>query len=80
MPRSGRPSKEEIEFFNKWIYKNNKIRGGVPIIIGTRIPVKTVVALVNSGGTISEILKGYPTLSPYSIMAAIGYNYYYGVE
>lgn len=52
---------------------NKDILGGKPIIKGTRIAVSTILDLLASGLSQSEILKEYPILNKKNIQDAIGY-------
>jgi uncharacterized protein (DUF433 family) len=52
---------------------NPEIMGGKPCIRGMRVTVVTVVGLMASGRTISEILKAYPYLEEADIYEALSY-------
>ena len=52
---------------------NHQIMGGVPCVVGTRIPVATVVGLVANGLTTGEIIAEYPQLTPDDVQACLGY-------
>jgi uncharacterized protein (DUF433 family) len=45
------------------------IFGGKPVIRGLRIKVETVLALLEQGATLEEILQDYPELEPEDIRA-----------
>lgn len=45
--------------------------GGVPIVKGTRIPIKTVLSNLKAGRSKEEILKDYPTLKADDIQAVV---------
>ncbi len=47
-----------------------EVRGGEPVIEGTRIPVQLVHDLVEQGMTPEEILEHYPSLNPEKIRLA----------
>lgn len=49
------------------------IHHGDPCIIGTRIPVTTIVGSLADGMTVEEILEAYPQLTPTDIKAALAY-------
>jgi uncharacterized protein (DUF433 family) len=49
------------------------IFGGKPVIRGLRIKVETVLALLEQGATIEEILQDYPELEPEDIRACLAY-------
>lgn len=38
------------------------IMGGTPCIHGTRVPAETILACINAGESVYEILRGYPYL------------------
>jgi prevent-host-death family protein len=49
------------------------IGGGEPIIRGTRISVRHIVACSRAGQTVDEILDGLPHLTPAQVYAALAY-------
>lgn len=55
------------------ITRNPEIMGGKPCIRGMRVTVGTVVGLVASGHSDSEILAAYPYLQPEDIRQALAY-------
>ncbi|MBD2770891.1 DUF433 domain-containing protein [Iningainema tapete] len=52
---------------------NPEIMGGKPCIRGMRVTVGTIVGLMASGHSISEILKAYPYLEEADIYEALAY-------
>ncbi|MDG6004547.1 MAG: DUF433 domain-containing protein [Candidatus Brocadia sp.] len=50
-----------------------KILNGKPVIKGTRISVALILQNIASGMTREEILKGYPTLTPEGLDAALDF-------
>lgn len=52
---------------------NPEIMGGKPCIRGMRVTVGTVVGLMASGHTPSDILKAYPYLEEADIYEALAY-------
>ncbi len=50
-----------------------KIVGGEPILKGTRVTLKTVLASLAEGATTAEILADFPTLSEEDVRAAIAF-------
>jgi uncharacterized protein (DUF433 family) len=59
---------------NERIAVNPEIHFGKPCVVGTRIPVKSVLELVREGLTFSEIIRDYyPDLKPDDIRACIQY-------
>lgn len=57
----------------KRIIINPAIFGGKPIIRGMRIKVENILALLEQGVTIKEILEDYPDLEPDDIRACLAY-------
>ena len=53
---------EKLERARSVVVSNAKIKGGEPVIKGTRIPVHLVAAMVDQGASVKEILDSYPTL------------------
>lgn len=53
--------------------RDPSICGGVPIIKGTRVPIRTILASLAEGATIEEIMSDFPTLSKESIRAVIAF-------
>jgi uncharacterized protein (DUF433 family) len=49
------------------------IRGGEPVIRGTRVPVYMIADLVKQGAGLREILEDYPSLDAQMIQAALAY-------
>ena len=55
------------------IVRDPQIVGGEPILKGTRVTLKTVLASLAEGATTAEILADFPTLSEEDIRAAIAF-------
>jgi len=49
------------------------ICGGVTVIRGTRVTVRTVLASLAEGASIDEIVADFPTLNPDSVRAVIAF-------
>ena len=52
---------------------DDKVCGGKPRIQGTRIQVALILEILESGGTIQEILEYYPHLQKEDILACIAF-------
>jgi uncharacterized protein (DUF433 family) len=55
------------------IVRDPQIVGGEPILKGTRVTLKTVLASLAEGATTTEILADFPTLSEEDVRAAIAF-------
>lgn len=55
----------------KYIVSHPSIMDGIPVFIGTRIPVYIVLDYLAEGYTIRQILKDYPGLNREKIRAAL---------
>ena len=55
------------------IIRNPKICGGEPVIKGTRVTLRTVLASLAEGATTEEIIKDFPTLTEQDVRAAIAF-------
>lgn len=55
------------------VERKRNVMHGALVVKGTRIPVSTVVALVDAGWDTERILQGYPTLHPEDIQGVMRY-------
>lgn len=55
------------------IVRDPRICGGEPIIRGTRVPLRTVLASLAEGAWIDEILADFPTLTEAQVRGVIAY-------
>jgi uncharacterized protein (DUF433 family) len=58
---------------NDQITIDPRICNGKPVISGTRIPVTVVLNQLAETGSVPEVLRRYPELSPDQIKAALQY-------
>jgi uncharacterized protein (DUF433 family) len=58
---------------NEFIEIRPDIMLGKPVIKGTRIPVELIIRKLGEGGTVEDVIDGYPTLTKEKIMAALIY-------
>jgi uncharacterized protein (DUF433 family) len=63
--------KEMAIDYSQYITQDPKVCGGEPVVRGTRVPVRTVLASLAEGATVPEILEDFPTLDEESV-AALG--------
>ena len=72
---SGKGWREAIEMmaYEKHIVRNPKICGGMPVIKGTRVLLRTILATLAEGATIEEILVDFPSLTEKDVRAVIAF-------
>jgi uncharacterized protein (DUF433 family) len=56
-----------------YIVRDPRVCGGEPVIKGTRVTLKTVLASLAEGANIAEILADFPTLTEDGVRAAIAF-------
>ena len=59
--------------YRHYIVRNPKICGGAPVIKGTRVTVRTILASLAEGATEKEILEDFPTLRERDVRAVIAF-------
>ena len=59
--------------YQERIVRDPQIVGGEPVLKGTRVTLKTVLASLAEGATTAEILADFPTLSEGDVRAAIAF-------
>jgi uncharacterized protein (DUF433 family) len=59
--------------YNQHILRDPQICGGEPVIKGTRVTIRTILASFAEGATIEEILNDFPTLTKEDIRAVIAF-------
>jgi uncharacterized protein (DUF433 family) len=59
--------------FDDAFERNPQICGGQPVIRGTRVPLRTVLASLAEGATFEEILNDFPTLTEGSLRAVVAF-------
>jgi uncharacterized protein (DUF433 family) len=58
---------------NDFIVRDPQICGGQPVIRGTRVLLRTILASLAAGDGIDEILKDFPTLQRSDVEAVIAF-------
>jgi uncharacterized protein (DUF433 family) len=53
--------------------RDPQICGGQPVIRGTRVTLRTVLASLAEGASIEEIVADFPTLAPADVRAVIAF-------
>jgi len=59
--------------YQRIIVRDPRICGGEPVINGTRVTLRTVLASLAEGATTEEMLRDFPTLTEGNIRAVIAY-------
>jgi uncharacterized protein (DUF433 family) len=59
--------------YRQYIVRDPAICGGEPVVKGTRVTVRTVLASLAEGTTVAEIVKDFPTLDDESVRAVIAF-------
>ncbi len=57
--------------YSQYITRDPKICGGQPVIKGTRVTLRTVLASLAEGADVSEILADFPSLTEEAVRAVI---------
>jgi uncharacterized protein (DUF433 family) len=53
--------------------RDPQICGGEPVIKGTRVPIRTVLASLADGDRTDDILKAFPTLTEEDVRSVIAF-------
>ena len=61
-----------MQYLN-YISRSKEVCGGQPVITGTRVPLRTVLASLAQGDSIHDILEDFPTLTEESVRAVIAF-------
>jgi len=59
--------------YTSYLVRDPRICGGEPVIKGTRVTLKTVLASLAEGASIAEMLADFPTLTEDSMRAVIAF-------
>jgi uncharacterized protein (DUF433 family) len=59
--------------YRQYISRDAQICGGEPVIKGTRVTVRTILASLAEGARIEEILEDFPTLTEEDVRAVIAF-------
>jgi len=57
----------------QYIVRDPKVCGGEPVIKGSRVTVRTILASLAEGAGIEEILEDFPTLTEEAVRAVIAF-------
>jgi uncharacterized protein (DUF433 family) len=59
--------------YERYIVRDPKTCGGEPVIKGTRVTVRTILASLAEGASVEEILADFPTLKERDVRAVIAF-------
>lgn len=59
--------------YQQHIVRDPKVCGGEPVVKGTRVTVRTILASLAEGATVAEILEDFPTLKEEDVRAVIAF-------
>lgn len=59
--------------FENHIDRNPKICGGEPVVKGTRVTMRTILASLAEGARIDKIVEDFPTLTEEDVRAIIAF-------
>jgi uncharacterized protein (DUF433 family) len=59
--------------YRAYIQRNPAICGGEPVIVGTRVTVRTVLASLAEGAEVEDILADFPSLDRDAVRAVIAF-------
>ena len=59
--------------YKKHIVREAGVCGGEPVIKGTRVTIRTILASLAEGATLEQILRDFPTVSEDDIRAVIAF-------
>jgi uncharacterized protein (DUF433 family) len=53
------------------VHSDREILGGIPVFVGSRVPVRTLLDYLAAGDSLEEFLDHFPTVSREQAVAAI---------
>jgi len=53
------------------IHRDPDIQGGVPVFVGTRVPLKNLFDSLEAGETLDQFLEDYPSVTRENALAAL---------
>jgi uncharacterized protein (DUF433 family) len=53
------------------VHSDPDIQGGVPVFVGTRVPVKNLFDCLEAGDSLDEFLRSFPSVSKAQAIAAL---------
>jgi uncharacterized protein (DUF433 family) len=59
--------------YRPYIVRDQAICGGEPVVKGTRVSVRTILASLAEGLSVADIVKDFPTLDDSAVRAVIAF-------
>ena len=59
--------------YYQFILRDPAICGGEPVIKGTRVTIRTILASLAEGATVDEIVADFPTLTEQAVWAVVAF-------
>lgn len=59
--------------YGKFILRDAAICGGEPVVKGTRVTIRTVLASLAEGATVAEVVTDFPTLTEEAVWAVVAF-------
>lgn len=59
--------------YHDYLSRSPDIAGGAVVMLGTRVPLRTVLASLAEGDSFEELLAAFPTLTPDHLRAAVAF-------
>jgi len=53
------------------IHSDPEILGGIPVFVGTRVPVQTLLDYLEAGDSLQEFVEDFPSVSRQQAIAAL---------
>jgi uncharacterized protein (DUF433 family) len=53
------------------IHSDQEILGGVPVFVGTRVPLRNLIDYLERGHNLDEFLDAFPSVTRYQAVAAL---------
>jgi uncharacterized protein (DUF433 family) len=57
------------------IHSDDAILGGKPVVRGTRISVELILEYLADGGSVADIVDGFPSLTEADVRAAVAFSH-----
>lgn len=54
------------------VHSDPEILGGIPVFVGTRVPVRTLIDYLEAGDRLADFLDDFPTVTRDQALAALG--------